>query len=242
MAEEKSKKNVRLTWKDPRSEEETRQTFALPLTIGRDSSNLLKIPSPSISRQHARLELDGDQIKVTDLGSSNGSSINGKTISPSGFLKDGDLMKLGMIDITVEVVEGRGSGQRPSMDRLYDALYEGESQPTISLSALDHKDGLFAAVEEAERKRSSTADIFAKLDKAHQEKGQQPAATEEKLSGDALKAFISGSLQKDMDADIADDVEVLAQSHKERKSKPDDVTEERGITKIFSSIKRLFGG
>jgi|GEM_PF-5591885 len=236
MSENKNP-NIRLTWKDPRTEEVTKQAFSLPLTIGRDSSNLLKVPSPSISRQHARIEFMDDKISFKDLGSSNGSAIN-ETDTTEGFLKNGDILRLGVIEFNVEVVEGRGGGERPSMDKLYGALYEGESQPTISLTSLDDKKGLFAEVDvSSETNKKAISDMFAKMDKANEDQDEKEAAP--KLSGDELKAFISGRIQTDLKDDISPDVEVLGNKHRD-KSKPDEKDDTpKGIRGFF---KRLFGG
>lgn len=51
------------------------------LTVGRAEDASLRIPLDSISRQHARLTPAGDEILVEDLGSANGTWINGKRIS-----------------------------------------------------------------------------------------------------------------------------------------------------------------
>ena len=51
------------------------------LTIGRADDAGLRIPLDSISRMHARLTPAGDEVLVEDLGSSNGTWLNGKRIT-----------------------------------------------------------------------------------------------------------------------------------------------------------------
>ena len=51
------------------------------LTIGRAEDAGLRIPLDSISRQHARLTPAGNEVLVEDLGSANGTWINGKRIT-----------------------------------------------------------------------------------------------------------------------------------------------------------------
>jgi predicted component of type VI protein secretion system len=51
------------------------------LTVGRADDAGLRINLESISRQHARLTPAGDEVLVEDLGSANGTWINGKRIS-----------------------------------------------------------------------------------------------------------------------------------------------------------------
>lgn len=51
------------------------------LTVGRGEDAGLRIPLDSISRQHARLTPAGNEVLVEDLGSANGTWINGKRIT-----------------------------------------------------------------------------------------------------------------------------------------------------------------
>ena len=68
-----------------------------PFVIGRARECELVVDSTQISRQHARLELDHDQVVITDLGSTNGSSVNGERLTPREprRLRAGDKINLG---------------------------------------------------------------------------------------------------------------------------------------------------
>ncbi|MEL2198892.1 FHA domain-containing protein, partial [Acinetobacter baumannii] len=48
------------------------------LSIGRSDSNDLVLATSQISRQHAKINRIGEQLYVQDLGSSNGTFINGE--------------------------------------------------------------------------------------------------------------------------------------------------------------------
>lgn len=69
------------------------------ITVGRLSDNTLQIDDPSVSSYHAQLSLDGTEYVVADLGSTNGTRINGKAISEGEehHLADGDVVLFGHI-------------------------------------------------------------------------------------------------------------------------------------------------
>ncbi|HEX5504947.1 MAG TPA: FHA domain-containing protein, partial [Thermomicrobiales bacterium] len=72
------------------------------LTIGRQDGNDLVLDDARISRQHARLEVRGGDLVVTDLGSANGTRINGRAVSGSQPLRPGDVLQLGGTKLRLE--------------------------------------------------------------------------------------------------------------------------------------------
>lgn len=71
-----------------------------PLLIGKSSSCDLVLDDPSVSRRHCALELVGARLRVTDLGSSNGTAVQGVSIREA-FLRGGEQLTLG--NATLEV-------------------------------------------------------------------------------------------------------------------------------------------
>lgn len=71
------------------------QYFSLSngMIIGRENTNDIKIPLSYVSRQHAKISLQGKKIFVDDLGSSNGTYVNGERIK-SRELFNGDELRL----------------------------------------------------------------------------------------------------------------------------------------------------
>lgn len=65
------------------------------LTIGRDSSNGVAINDAEVSRKHARLNMQGGKFVIDDLGSTNGTFVNGQRITGPVVLKAGDVVSLG---------------------------------------------------------------------------------------------------------------------------------------------------
>jgi pSer/pThr/pTyr-binding forkhead associated (FHA) protein len=73
-------------------------TFALEgdqLTIGRDSSSGVAINDAEISRKHARLTFQGGKYVIEDLGSTNGTFVNGQRLVSAVVLKSGDVVSFG---------------------------------------------------------------------------------------------------------------------------------------------------
>ena len=73
------------------------------LTIGRGSDNGLVIHDSRISRHHARLQARRGTLVLTDLGSTNGSRVNGERVDEV-VLGEGDTIELGDTVLVVESV------------------------------------------------------------------------------------------------------------------------------------------
>jgi SARP family transcriptional regulator, regulator of embCAB operon len=55
-----------------------------------------------VSRHHAVITDDGKTFLITDLGSANGVRVRGKRIDPSAELHDGDRIRIGDLEFTLE--------------------------------------------------------------------------------------------------------------------------------------------
>lgn len=67
-------------------------------TIGRTDDNFILLSDTSISRRHARIVRDGDVYTVIDMGSSNGTLVNGKKVTTPTALNKGDRVQFGNIE------------------------------------------------------------------------------------------------------------------------------------------------
>jgi hypothetical protein len=72
-------------------------------TIGRSRQCEVVIDDPNVSRQHAEIRPRGGSWVLTDLGSTNGSSLNGRRVVGPEVLKPGDEIELGTSVITFEL-------------------------------------------------------------------------------------------------------------------------------------------
>jgi pSer/pThr/pTyr-binding forkhead associated (FHA) protein len=65
------------------------------ISIGRDNSNAVAINDPEVSRKHAKMELRGTAYVITDLGSTNGTFVNGTRLGGTTVLNPGDTVSFG---------------------------------------------------------------------------------------------------------------------------------------------------
>jgi ABC-type multidrug transport system ATPase subunit/predicted component of type VI protein secretion system/ABC-type multidrug transport system permease subunit len=70
------------------------------LTIGRDTSNSIPLPHPLVSRFHARLVRRQGQIQIEDLGSTNGTFVNGRPVQLA-ILRETDRIQIGPYEFTI---------------------------------------------------------------------------------------------------------------------------------------------
>jgi hypothetical protein len=72
-------------------------------TIGRSRQSDIVIDDPNVSRQHAEVRPRGGAWVLTDLGSTNGSRLNGRQITNSEVITPGDEIEIGTSVITFEL-------------------------------------------------------------------------------------------------------------------------------------------
>ena len=65
------------------------------ITIGRDPTNSITINDAEISRRHARLTFQGGKYVLEDLGSTNGTFVNGQRLAGPRVLKSGEVVSFG---------------------------------------------------------------------------------------------------------------------------------------------------
>ena len=74
------------------------------VTIGRGDKNAFQIVERSVSNQHCEVLLRGNELVVRDLRSTNGTFIDGKTISEA-VLQPGQTLRLGLVELRLEISE-----------------------------------------------------------------------------------------------------------------------------------------
>ena len=89
----------------PHCVERTDERYALAGTatrIGRSPDNDIVLSDSKVSRHHAVVTDDGTTFLITDLGSANGVRVRGRRIDPSSELREGDRIRIGDQEFTLE--------------------------------------------------------------------------------------------------------------------------------------------
>ncbi len=71
--------------------------------VGRHHNASLRIPLPSVSRQHCELICEQSTLRVKDLGSANGTYRNSQRIEDEAELQAGDTLAVGPVQIVVQI-------------------------------------------------------------------------------------------------------------------------------------------
>lgn len=79
------------------------------LTIGRVTEAHLSVPSPRVSRQHAEITWRDGKAVLKDLGSQNGTTVNGHKVSGEHALADHDELGIGPYTCSYRCLSGYGS-------------------------------------------------------------------------------------------------------------------------------------
>jgi phage tail-like protein len=76
------------------------------ITIGRQEGNELRLNHRLVSRQHARIKCTAKTCRITDLGSANGTLIDGEKLEPNTptLLKSGSMISIGPFELTFEQI------------------------------------------------------------------------------------------------------------------------------------------
>ncbi|GEM_PF-3608079 len=77
-----------------------------PWRLGRGEGVEIRLNDPRVSRLHAEFSLSPVGLEIRDLGSTNGTYVNGSRISEARLLADGDLIEVGDSGLRVVMPEG----------------------------------------------------------------------------------------------------------------------------------------
>ncbi|MCA9964723.1 MAG: FHA domain-containing protein [Anaerolineales bacterium] len=137
-----------LHWRDPQTGESQVQTAVYPLTIGRSPDNTIQLNSSFVSSHHLRIEDNDRQAWLRDLGSRNGTKLNGKLVGKTAVL----LTTPSHIEIgpySLHLTQPPGDGRTATLTNLLDpatlaAIRQSYQQPAPALAFSSASDALEA--------------------------------------------------------------------------------------------------
>ncbi len=141
-------------------EEGTRATLEFTqsqIRVGRAIDNDIRLSGPLASRHHCRIEITGNEAWVVDLGSANGTQVNGERVEKQ-LLELGDVLSVGGARLTVERV-GRPEEDPSRTQRIDPPAAPGHDWDALGAVGLETLSG--EAREERERLRA-----FARVTRA----------------------------------------------------------------------------
>jgi DNA-binding winged helix-turn-helix (wHTH) protein len=77
--------------------------------VGRDRGAAVCLDAASVSRHHARIQVEGPRATLEDLGSRNGTRLNGERVCGTRELQDGDAVRLGDVQLLYRSLPFDGS-------------------------------------------------------------------------------------------------------------------------------------
>ena len=91
---------------------------ATPLTIGRDAQRVLSIADPDLSRFHLRVSLVDGRVVAEDMGSTNGTFVDGRRlVLPCALPRGSTKCSVGVGDFTLTFVEEPGRSATSVVER-----------------------------------------------------------------------------------------------------------------------------
>ena len=88
------------------------QRYRLPqgaAVIGRAPDAAIRVDSGGVSRHHARIVVSGNQARIEDLGSKNGTFIDGQPVTSPCLLNDGSEVRVGPVAFTFRMTSPTGA-------------------------------------------------------------------------------------------------------------------------------------
>jgi len=80
------------------------------VSLGSGPENNIRLLDGAVSGKHAGVSIDDNKFEIVDLGSKNGVLVNGKK-TPRRFLRNGDIITLGMTELKFESIVAAGSDE-----------------------------------------------------------------------------------------------------------------------------------
>ena len=121
------------------------------------------------SRQHCAVRLSASGLTIVDLGSRNGTSVNGERLREERLLNPGDIIRVGSDGIEVILTEGHSS----RLTHQTDAAERHDTQPRLEVGSSrppsDTRNAFDPSYEESSTTAHATLDLVVALVEAYQQ-------------------------------------------------------------------------
>src|SRR5688572_30337067 len=104
------------------------------VSIGRTAENTLPLDIEGVSRRHAQILFVGKGYEIVDMGSRNGTKVNGQKV-PRAMLKPGDVIHVGGVDMVFEDAAAAGGAPAASEGLDIEELDLGGAQASAPSAA-----------------------------------------------------------------------------------------------------------
>jgi pSer/pThr/pTyr-binding forkhead associated (FHA) protein len=134
--------------------------------LGRSEDCPIRLDHAKVSRIHAVLRLTTEALELVDLGSMNGTRVNGQRILGPRKLKLGDVIQIGSEVLDVDLENGGGSSIRVHSTATSPPTTEPFEDAGSALDTLEVVEAMLASSELSERPDEAFRTIRALLDNA----------------------------------------------------------------------------
>lgn len=206
------------------------------VVFGRGRNVGIRLTHDQVSRAHCRLIVDDDQVMIEDLGSSNGTFVNGHRLEKGQQepVSEGDTIAMGPIHFEVATIEQTAT-QAPSTPEIFESMTTAEeshaADPDSDTVTKSHENVVAEAVEENAaviEQQDATSDEDQAIEEAFEsfsnepdddfaaafdevmnnnERDEQPLVlTEEQSNIESSEELVSIEEETEPEADEADEV------------------------------------
>jgi len=192
-------------------------------SIGRHDDCQIRVRSSQVSRRHCELFEEGNKLILRDLGSSNGTFVNGKRVLGQQTLKPGDVLTIGGVTLRVDLLRAapKSAAASPAPqpapsdtaevtalpvaeDDFEMQLEEDEEEFEVALdNEPDHMDAIPLDDEpppvQPSKAAKPTAAVQDQMDKAEATDGTEPAANPKSADEEDAVAHFLMDLKLDED-------------------------------------------
>ena len=193
-----------------RGNEKQEITCATLLTIGRVPPNDIVVPHPKVSRNHAMISmLQPGEYYLIDIGSTNGTQLNGKRIVVPMLLKENDVIAIEDCDLIfhAQQMSEQGHGDETEEGDLgaMTMISEGDMTSEITILVCDIRN--YSALSE-KLPTNHLAQMMAKWFKLATQVIEEHAGTIDKFIGDAIMVRWTIDYKKDVKVSVVNALNV----------------------------------